>query len=118
MSMTDLEVFRMLARDKASTFFSDDEANWFIDTYTDSVLLAAAAALENMAADAAMVAKVYESGVYDTDLRSIPREIRAAAKDLRDRYNDQTNGLASTPYSATYESPIFPWEPYSGTSGD
>jgi len=112
--MTDLQVFRMLARDKGSDFFTDTEAQWFIDNSQDGIRLAAAAALETMAADAAKIAKIMQAGNYQTSAVSVPIALRAAAKALREAHNLETNGDPSEPFSAVVEDPTFPWNTYEG----
>jgi len=116
--MTDLQVFRMLARDTGSDFFTNTEAQWFIDNHQDGIRLAAAAALETMAADAAKVAKIVQAGNYQTSGISVPTALRAAAKALREAHNLETNGDPAEPFSAVVEDPTFPWETYEGLLED
>lgn len=109
MSLTNREAFRMLCRDSNSDFFTDDEADWFLAQYPESIEEAAAAALETMAADAAKVAKAKASGTWSVNLSAIPRELREAAAAIRKR-------LRETPYSGVVEYPLYPWETFDNTS--
>jgi len=112
--MTDLQVFRMLVRDPGSAFFTDTEAQWFIDNHQDGIRLAAAAGLETMAADAAKVAKIIQAGNYQASGVSVPIQLRAAAKTLREAHKLETSGDPSEPFSAVVEDPTYPWETYEG----
>lgn len=109
MALTDRQIVRMLCRDTASDMFTDDEIDWFISQYSESLEEAAAAALETMAADAAKVAKAKASGTWSVNLSAIPGELREAAAAIRKRLRD-------TPYSDVVEYPTYPWETFDSTA--
>jgi len=112
--MTDLQVFRMLARDTGSDFFTDTEAQWFLDNHQDGIRLAAAAALETMAADASKVAKITQAGNYQTSGISVPTALRKSADALREAHRLEQCGDPAEPFSAVVEDPTFPWNTYEG----
>lgn len=112
--MTDLQVFRMLVRDKDSDFFEDTEAQWFIDNHQDGIRLAAAAGLETLAADAAKVARIRQIGNFQTSGVSVPKALRDAAKALREAHRLETIGDPGEPFSVVVEEPTFPWRTYTG----
>lgn len=114
--MTDLQVFRMFVRDPDGDFFSDTEAQWFLDNHQDGIRIAAAAALETMAADAAKVARSYSAGNHSSSLASIPGELREAAKALRAAHRLEEIGDPEEPFSAVVEPTVYPWETFPTTA--
>jgi hypothetical protein len=100
--MTDIATIRLLISDRQSTFFTDDELQAFLDLESSDVRMAAAQALDAMAADASQVAKAVSSGTFSQDLKSIPVQLAARADTLRKQ-------VANEPYSAVYDPGVFPW---------
>lgn len=64
--------------------FQDEEINRFLDIAGNVVLLAAARALETIAADEALTSKVIRSQDIQTDGPKVAESLRALAKSLRD----------------------------------
>lgn len=88
---TDLGRVRLLItdRDASNQIFSDAEIEAFLAMEGDDVFLAAAAATETIARNEALVLKVIEVLDLKTDGAKVAAELRASARDLRSRSEQQ-----------------------------
>ena len=79
---------RLLARDTVDTghLFEDDEVDAFLALNSDVVLLAAAMALENVAANEVLVQKRIRLLDLQTDGPAEAKELRALATSYREQY--------------------------------
>lgn len=75
-------------RDEANAIFSDDEIDAFLAMESSSIRLAAAAALETIAASEALVQKRITILDLTTDGPAVAKALMDAAKALRDREKD------------------------------
>lgn len=71
--------------DPASQVFTDAEVNAFLDLASDSILLAAAQALDTIASNEVLVGKVIRTQDLQTDGSKVSAELRARAQSLRDQ---------------------------------
>ena len=72
--------------------FTDAEIDAFLAMNDSSILLSAAAALDAMAANQAMVLKVITIMDLKTDGASVARELRLEAKGMRETYSEFGEG--------------------------
>lgn len=86
---TDTGKVRLLIQDTTAdgAAFSDEEIAVFLDMECDVVRLAAAMALEALAADKAKVALRQKTLNFDKDTRGISKELREQAQSFRDSEN-------------------------------
>lgn len=87
---TDLAKVRLTIgdTDSANALFSDEELAAFLSMNGDAVLLAAARALDTIAANQVLVLKVIQSLDLQTDGASVGRELRLQAAGLRKQHED------------------------------
>jgi len=85
---------RLIINDKveATAIYSDEEIGAFLDLNEDSVKRGAAAALDSIASDQALVLKVIRTLDLSTDGASVARALREHAQRLRDEANDSDAG--------------------------
>lgn len=83
---TDRGRVRLLAtdRDEATAIFADDEIDAFLAMESSSVRLAAAVALETIAADQALVLKVVKTLDLETDGAKVANTLMERARRLRE----------------------------------
>ncbi len=86
---------RLIITDTDETYplFTDEEIAAFLAMAANSVLLAAAMALETMARSEVLVLKVIKLLDLQTDGASVARELRMNAKLLRDQAADESTEL-------------------------
>lgn len=91
---TDVGKVRLLIPDRVQTdaFFNDNEIQAFLDLNAGSVKRATAEALEVMASDQAMVLKVISTLGLSVDGTKVSHELRARAKDLREKADQDEAG--------------------------
>lgn len=93
---TDIGIIRLVVPDRVNTadepaIFSDEEIQAFLDL-EDGVRRAAAACLETIASDQALVLKVMKVQNITTDGPKVSAELRSRAKDLRQQaHNDEAD---------------------------
>lgn len=68
-----------------NTVFNDDEVAAFLDLTGDSILLAAAQALDTIASNEVLIGKVIRTQDLSTDGSKVSAELRARAQALRDQ---------------------------------
>ncbi len=100
--MTLIEQVRLRIGDADSDVFDDAEVQQFLDDAEDDIFLAAADALEAIAASAALVAKLQRTGNLTIDRRAIPGELRKLAAVYRAR-------VAESPATAWAEQSVSPF---------
>jgi hypothetical protein len=91
---TDVGRVRLIINDKieATAIYSDEEISAFLDLNEDSVKRGAAAALDSIASDQALVLKVIRTLDLSTDGASVARALREHAQRLRDEADDSDAG--------------------------
>jgi hypothetical protein len=93
---TDAGMVRLTINDVdiSDPVFDDTEIAAFLTMEGGVVDLAAARALETLASNESMVAKVVKTLDYETNGPAVARDLRAAAKVLRERADDQGDDWA------------------------
>ncbi|MFA4972446.1 MAG: hypothetical protein WC683_07515 [bacterium] len=90
---TDRGKVRLLSTDRkaARPIFDDDEIDAFLAMNGNEVKLAAAAALEQMASNEAMVLKVISNNGLSTNGAAVAQALMARAAKLREEYQQQAD---------------------------
>jgi hypothetical protein len=102
---TNLGVVRLLIPDRveADAIFTDAEITAFLTAENDIVKLAAALALETIAADEALVQKVQRTLTEETDGAKLMNALMAKAREFRNQI--LTDGQAAVGASSIYAGP-------------
>jgi len=86
---TDIEQVQLLIGDTSADVFSVAEIQTFLTMEDSVVKLAAATALDAMAASQSLIAKIFKTGTWSVDRSKISAALQAVAKSLRDAIDSE-----------------------------